>query len=93
MFTGELVDNRSCREKKRDKERTRPRQPELFSQREVAQFGAKARPKIPLSPKTRIELAAEDPRSEEEKAESERRALEEKTYKLFALDRPEARAK
>ena len=33
----------------------------MFSQREVAQ------PKLPISPKTRIKLTMEDPRTEEEK--------------------------
>lgn len=83
MFTGELVDTRSRKQKKRDEQRRQLQQTELFSQREVAQFGVRANPKIPLSPKTRIELAAEDLRTEEEKAADERRAQKEKTYKLF----------
>lgn len=83
MFTRELVDTRSRKQKKRDQEQTQPTQAELFSQREMAQFGVRAHPQIPLSPKTRIELAAEDPRTEEEKVADERRVLEEKTYKLF----------
>lgn len=83
MFTGELVDNRNRKQKKRDKERRQLQQTELFSQREMAQFGVKANPKIPLSPKTSIELAAEDPRSEEQKTADERRTVEEKTYRLF----------
>lgn len=83
MFTGELVDRRNRKQKKRDSERTQPRQAEMFSQREVAQFGVTARPKIPLSPKTRIELALEDRRTEEEKEAAEKRFIEEKTYQLF----------
>lgn len=89
MFTGELVDTRSRKQKKRDKDQVQPTQAELFSQREMAQFGVRAHPKIPLSPKTRLELIAEDPRSAEEKAADERRALEEKTYKLFPPDQSE----
>lgn len=83
LFTGELVDNRSRKEKRRDKKRTQPQQAELFSQREMAQFGVSAHPRIPLSPKTRLELSTEDPRSEEERTADERRDIEDKTYQLF----------
>ena len=88
MFTGELVDNRTRRQKKRDRERTQLRQAELFSTREVAQFGVRANPKIPLSPKTRLELAAEDPRTEEERAHDLKRELEEKTCRLLPEENP-----
>ena len=83
LFTGELVDTRSRKQKKRAREQAQPRQGELFSQREMAQFGVRANPKIPLSPKTRLEMAAEDPRTEEEKARDLQQMLEEQTYRLF----------
>lgn len=85
LFTGELVDSRSPKEKRLDRERAQPEQVELFSQREVAQFGVSAHPKIPLSPKTRLELIAEDPRSEEEREADKRSDMEDKNYQLFPL--------
>ena len=68
FLTGELVDTRTQTQKKRAAARQQPRQVEMFSQRELAQFGVQAHPKLPISPKTRIELAMEDRRTEEEKA-------------------------
>jgi hypothetical protein len=82
MFSGELVDTRSRRQKRRDRERELPRQAEMFSQRYIAQFGVKANPKLPISPKTRLELAAEDLRTEEEKEADLRRQAEKHTYPL-----------
>ena len=82
MFTGELVDNRTRKQKKKEREQQRPRQTEMFSQREMAQFGVKANPKLPLSPKTRIELAIQDPRTEEEKEQELRRQIEKHTYPI-----------
>ena len=67
MFTRELVDTRNKKQKKKAAALTQPRQAEMFSQRELAQFGVQANPKLPLSPKTSIELAIEDKRTEEEK--------------------------
>jgi len=52
MFTGDLVDNRTRKQKKKAKEQQRPKQTEMFSQREMAQFGVNPRPQLPLSPKT-----------------------------------------
>ena len=89
MFTGEIVDNRSQSQKKRDNEREAPSQLEMFAAREMAQFGVNARPLIPLSPHTRLTLWAEDPRTEEEIARDRQRAAEEDTYPLFE---PECRA-
>ena len=55
----------------------------MFAQRELAQFGVKANPKLPLSPKTRLELAMEDPRTEEEIERDRMRAAQELTYPMF----------
>jgi len=88
MFSGELVDNRTRRQKKQDKERTQPRQMEMFSSREVAQFGVNPRPLIPLSPNTRLLLIPEDPRTEEEIEHDRQRAAQEQTYQMF--DEPAA---
>jgi hypothetical protein len=67
MFSGELVDNRSRSQKKRDAEREKPKQALLFSQREIAQFGVNPHPQFPLSPHTLLRLISEDPRTPEEK--------------------------
>ena len=83
MFTGDLVDTRTRKQKKKEKEQQKPRQTEMFSQRELAQFGVNPRPQLPLSPKTRIELMIEDHRTEEEKAEAIQREAEKRNYRLF----------
>ena len=82
MFSGELVDTRSRKQKKQAAEQEKPRQAEMFSQRELAQFGVNPHPQIPLSPKTRIELALQDMRTEEEKERDIQRQVEERSYKL-----------
>ena len=82
MFTGDFVDNRTTAQKKRDREQEKPKQAEMFSQREMAQFGVNPHPQIPLSPKTRIELALQDMRTEEEKERDFQRQVEERSYKL-----------
>ena len=82
MFTGELVDNRTRKQKKKAREIQQPKQAEMFSQREMAQFGAKANPKLPLSPKTRIELIMQDLRTEEEKEQDLKREIEKHTYPI-----------
>lgn len=66
MFTGTLVDTRTSKQKQADSARQRNlTQLEMFSQREVAQFGVRANPVMPLSP-GRLVLVQEDPRSDEE---------------------------
>lgn len=85
MFTGELIDTRSKRQKQKDKEREQFVQAEMFSQREIAQFGVKANPKLPLSPKTRIELAIQDPRTEAEKEQDMLREIEKHTYPMTGI--------
>jgi len=83
MFSGELVDNRTRTQKKRDRELTRPQQGELFAAREVAQFGVNPRPLIWLSDHTRLTLQMEDPRTEDEIERDRQRAAEALTYHLF----------
>ena len=46
-------------------------------------FVTVARPLLPISPKTRIELMIEDNRTEEEKAEAIQREAEKHNYRLF----------
>jgi hypothetical protein len=83
MFTGELVDNRTGTQKRKAREEEGPKQAEMFSQREMAQFGVKANPKLPISPKTRIELMIEDHRTEEEKAEAIQQEALQRNYRMF----------
>lgn len=82
LFSGELVDNRTKKQKKTAQEQAQPRQVEMFSQRELAQFGVKAHPKLPISPMTRIELAFQDGRNEEEIALEREQEIERHTYPL-----------
>lgn len=83
MFSGELVDTRTRRQKKLDKQREQPRQIEMFSQRDVAQFGVNPRPLLPLSPNTKLLLIPEDPRTAEEIERDIQRAAEEQTKPMF----------
>jgi hypothetical protein len=83
MLTGEWEDNRNRRQKQLDQERGLPKQVEMFSQREIAQFGVKARPLLPLSPNTKLLLIPEDPRTEEEIEQDRQRRAEEQTLKMF----------
>ena len=82
MFSGDMVDTRTRKQKQLAKQQESPRQIEMFSQRELAVFGANAHPRLPISPKTRIELAIEDRRSEEEKARDLQREIEENTVPM-----------
>jgi len=91
LFTGELVDNRSRRQKQADRSRALPQQAELFSAREVAQFGVRARPLIPLAPGTSLVLISDDPRTPEEKERDAQRAAEERTQPMFGESPESAR--
>lgn len=88
LFSGELVDNRTAAQKKRDRERALPQQPLLFPARAIAQFGVNPRPLIDLSPHTRLTLWQEDPRTDEERERDRRQAAEALTYSLFEEDPP-----
>ena len=83
MFTGEPVDNRTRKQKKQDKERGQPKQTEMFSQREIAQFGVNPHPLLPLSPNTKLLLIPEDPRTEEEIEQDRQRAAQKQTLRMF----------
>ena len=87
LFTGELVDNRTRNQKKHDWERRQPKPVEMFSQRELAQFGVKANPKLPISPKTRLELALMDMRTEEEKTQYLQLEAERQTYPMPGVEK------
>lgn len=82
LFSSELVDTRTSKQKKKAKAAEAPRQVEMFSQRQLAVFGANGRPRLPISPKTRIELAIQDARSQEEIDRQLQRVIEENTYPM-----------
>ncbi len=84
MFTGELIDNRTGRQRQAALERGQPHQAEMFAQRDLAQFGVSAKPRIPITPLTRLELTSQDSRTEDEKAAESQGAIEDQTYQLFA---------
>ncbi len=88
MFTGEPVDNRTRKQKKQDKERGQPKQTEMFSQREIAQFGVNPHPLLPLSPNTKLLLIPEDPRTDEEIEADRQRAAQKQTYQMFTEPAP-----
>jgi hypothetical protein len=83
LFTGESVDNRSPKQKRLARQQDKPQQAMMFSQRDMAQFGVEAHPKLPISPKTRIELMIEDHRTEEEKADAIQQEALKQNYRLF----------
>ena len=49
----------------------------------MAQFGVNPHPKLPISPKTRLELLIEDNRTEEEKSAAIQKEAEKLNYRLF----------
>ena len=67
MFSGELVDTRTNKQKEQDKLRTLPQPLEMFPQRDIAQFGVVAHPLMLINDKTQLGLVNEDPRTEAEK--------------------------
>jgi hypothetical protein len=82
MFSGEWVDTRTPKQKRKASQH-QARQMEMFSQRELAQFGVRARPKLPISPKTALELAMVDYRTEEEKDADRMKAAQDNTHPMF----------
>ena len=89
-FTGELVDNRTRKQRQTDKQANGWQQGQMFAQREIAQFGVTARPQLPSTTRSGkplvMALEIQDPRTEEEKQLAQQKAAEEKTYSLFSAD-------
>lgn len=86
LFSGESVDNRTAKQKRLAREQEKPQQAMMFSQRDMAQFGVEAHPKIPLSDHTTLGLLFEDHRTEEEIAAAIQAAALEQNYRLFEED-------
>lgn len=84
LFTREQVDRRTPEQKRLDERRANriPTQTEMFAQRDLAQFGVRAHPLMPLSP-GKLHLIAEDPRSEEEIERALEQAAQALTSPMF----------
>ena len=83
LFTGTLVDNRTPSQKRNDRQRQKPKQDFLFSQRDMAQFGVNPKPLFSLSPNTSFVLLREDPRTDVEKARDLQQEAEARNTRLF----------
>lgn len=83
MFTGELVDTRSDYRKRKDRQRSKPKQMEMFSLRETVEFGVNARPWRSKIQPGRLVLEREDPRDEEEIERDLMREAARHTYAMF----------
>src|SRR5258706_9775888 len=83
MFSGELVDTRTAKQKEQDKFRTQPQPMEMFPQKDIAQFGVVAHPLLPISDKTQLGLTHEDPRTDLEKARDLEREAQRHMVELF----------
>ena len=88
MFSDKLADTRSRKQKRSEKQKRRPQQTELFSQKELAQFGVQARPELPAVRKdgkaVEMRLEIQDVRTQEERAAAQQEAAEEKTRAMFS---------
>ena len=84
MFNGSLVDTRSASQKRRDHEADQPRQLDMFSQRELAQYIPPPRMSLPAT--ATLMLVMEDPRTEEDKDRDRERAAQTLTAPLFTSD-------
>ena len=83
LFTGELLDARSRRQKQADRRLAQPAQGELFPACDVAQFGVDPRPLLPLGPDNTLRLVSEDPRTPAEQEREVEQEARERTYQLF----------
>ena len=83
LFTGEAEDRRTRKQRQADRQRALPQQLEMFSQRDIAQFGVKANPHIPLSGNVKLLPIPEDPRTPEEVERDLQREAERSTRPMF----------
>ena len=84
LFTGEAEDRRTRKQRQADRQRDLPQQTEMFSQREIAQFGVRANPTMPLSGNVKLILIPEDHRTPEEVERDLQRQAERNTRQMFA---------
>lgn len=86
MFTQELVDTRTQKQKRYDKElekRNAPKQIEMFRVDEIYQFGVTGKPRWRLEKSLPLFLEQEDPRTGEERERDQQQAAERLTVPLF----------
>ncbi len=88
LFADKLVDTRTRKQRTVARQASGQQQIEMFKQRDLAQFGVRARPQLPAVARNGqalgMVLEIEDPRTEEEKALARQKAAEDKTVPLFA---------
>ena len=91
-FSGELIDDRTRRQKRADRLAAGWQQAEMFAQRDLAQFGVRARSEMSAvtihGEALKMELEIQDPRSAEEQEADRQRAAEELTDPLFEQAQP-----
>ena len=91
-FSGELVDDRTRKQKRKARQANGWLQGEMFAQRELAQFGVRARSEMSAVTRNgqplKMELEIQDPRSADEKEADRQRAAEELTDPLFEQAQP-----
>jgi len=85
LFTGELVDARTAKQKQRD-ERPHLEQQQMFSTRDIVQFGVNPHPLLPISETTRLGLELIDRRTDEEKEHDLQLQAQDQNLKLIDLE-------
>src|SRR5690242_11080501 len=83
LFSGELVDNRTEYQKRKDNERNSPRQLQMFATPDTVQFGVSARPWLKDAPQPQLVLEIQETRTPEEIERVLRRKAENETVPLF----------
>ena len=90
FFSGELVDNRTRKQKRADRQANGDQQIEMFTQRDLAQFGVRSRSEMALltakGTPVAMALEMEDPRTEEQKELDRQKAAEDLTNPLPELE-------
>ena len=89
LFSGELVDNRSDYQKRKDKLRSAPQQLQMFATPEMVQFGVSAHPWLNDAPQPKLVLEIEETRTPEEIERDLMHEAEKQTVSLFGDDPPD----
>ncbi len=90
LFTGDLKDTRTRKQKRAAKQAEGYQQGELFSQKDLAQFGVRSKPELPAITRNgqpvKMELEFQDPRTDEQKELDRQKAAEDLTHPLPELE-------
>lgn len=93
LFTGELKDNRTRKQKRAARKAEGYQQGELFSQKDLAQFGVRSKPELPAITRNgqpvKMELELQDTRTEEQKELDRQKAAQDLTNPLPELEPPQ----